>query len=115
MIQSRGPYGFEDLACGPRPHTKTSSKVFANANFLFVAAGHITMIRELEPLSAVVALGHIIPLWLAATGWPCTTKIFCCSFRPHCGFRPQIILFLTGGYRPHYNYIYATNFSIIIQ
>ena len=28
-----GPYGFEDLACGPRPHTKTTRKVFANTIF----------------------------------------------------------------------------------
>ena len=71
--QNKSPYGFEDLACGPRPHTKTSSKVFANDNFLFVAAGHITMICELEPLSAVVALGHIIP----------------CGLQPQDGLAPQ--------------------------
>ena len=80
-----------------------------------MAAGHITIICELEPLSAVVALGHIIPLWLAATGWPCTTKIFVVALGPTVALGHRLFVFLTCGYRPHYNYLYATHFSIITQ
>ena len=55
-------------------HTqKLPQKYSPITTFYFVAAGHITMIRELEPLSAVVALGHIIP----------------CGLQPQDGLAPQ--------------------------
>ena len=37
------PYGFLYIHCGLRPHTKTSSKLFANTIFLSVARGHTAL------------------------------------------------------------------------
>ena len=73
------------------------------------------MIRELEPLSAVVALGHIIPCGLQPQDGLAPQKSFVVALGPTVALGHRLFYFLTGGYRPHYNYIYATNFSIIIQ